>query len=511
MKKRTKQTVQKKTVTTEPNGKTTVTTTVISTTKTGAEFEDDIEEDALWALFDGEEKKVEEELQGVLGTASDVSMKKQTRQRVPLKTLTNEKESTQKSTSKKSKKGTQSKATRATGKSRPVSSRRKTPDRKEKTKRPQKKLKSAKTEIGLSKPTRSTNQRRKKPSPVQTKAMLKAKTSPRLSSPEPIKKTKQRLPSTKFQTQHPHDPPSMLSSGMFDLDDCRNLPYCEDVLHDNIVVDHLKMKKIMATQYAKSTEKCIEMLQGRVQEVEAKIANHDSDMEKHGKTLVTLETEYTSKRHLVEEYERAMEEFEGCKETLSHLDERAYAFLKSMRKPPVVFHHIIAGVKLMLGESDTDWDDCRRFLLDADSRRQILDFDPQHMDTKNVLAFSEWMDQLPESFTMKRAKRVSPIAALLLKWLLSLRNISEQVSKFQQMQGEQQGFIEEIETLKLNIRRMKKILSDGDVILQNWKDLLAKLQSNQEQMNGILDSAREEAAWYEAEINCILLSNASLI
>merc|ERR1719361_70122 len=256
----------------------------------------------------------------------------------------------------------------------------------------------------------------------------------------------------------------------------------------------------MADQQAKSSQMFMEKLDNRIEEIRSKIANHDQDMEEQAHILVKLEKEYKSKRHVVEEYERAMEEFEVCKETLSKLDERAYAFLKSMRKPPAVFHHIIAGVKLMLGKEDTKWDDCKRFLLDWDSRREMLDFDPTTIDFEHVLMFADWMKEHEESFTMKRAERVSPIAALLLRWLLSLLNITEQVRKFQKMKGEQSGALEEIEQLKLSIRRTKRKIKAGDELLDHWKELLSQCLENHRVTRECMEAAKQEIIYYKSQM-----------
>jgi len=385
----------------------------------------------------------------------------------------------------------------------------KTVDFKE-NKRKDKKLASAKTEMGLSK---------RAPASKKKEDMIKVTSAPnagkgsrkkfRLTDADVETDPTSAVDNSSFLfTDHSEQPkrrplskkPGLFNNDFFNMEDCRDVPYCEDPLHDRIILDHLGFKRAMAAQQAKSAQTFMDKLNARMDEIREKIKNHDKDMEEQSKMLVAFEKEYQSKRHVVEEYEKAMEEFEVCKDVLSKLDERAYAFLKSMRKPPSVFHHIIAGVKLMLGKKDTRWEDCKRFLLDSNSRNEMLNFDPTTINFDHVLMFSEWMQQNPESFAMKRAERVSPIASLLLRWLLSLINITEQVKRFQKMKGEKAGALEEIEELKLQIRRKKRILKNGDELLDHWKELLSQCLENHGTLKDNLQAANEEIAYFKTQI-----------
>jgi len=371
-------------------------------------------------------------------------------------------------------------------------------------------LKSARTEFGLSKRTGKDKKdiSRAKSSPKLTqkeqrqlrKASANIQGKNRKVSADRSKSSKFNLNEEEVEAKRKPKKTALFNNDLFNMEDCRDIPYCEDTLHDEIIVDHLNFKKSMALQQAKSAKAFMEQLDHRIDQLKSKIANHDDDMAQQAQILLAFQKEYKSKRHIVEEYERAMEEFEGCREALSELDERAYAFLKSMRKPPAVFHHIIAGVKLMLGKKETEWSDCKHFLLDWESRKLILDFDPTAVNLDCVMAFSNWMKENPDSFVKQRAERVSPIAALLLTWLLSLINITEQVKRFQKMKGEQAGALEEIETLKLNIRRTKRKIKAGDDLLNRWKELMSQCLENHRVTRANFQAANAEVAYYKNQI-----------
>eukprot|EP00494_Astrolonche_serrata_P006009 UN06026 len=128
-----------------------------------------------------------------------------------------------------------------------------------------------------------------------------------------------------------------------------------------------------------------------------------------------------AKGELLAAYEKALKDFEIVQKELETLDERAYAFLKTLRRPPPVFWHIISGVLLIMGYSKTEWNDCKKFLISPNSRKRLLDFNiEKDVDPKNLKALEKFKKEHKASFTHERAERVSQIALLLLKWLDSL-------------------------------------------------------------------------------------------
>ena len=75
------------------------------------------------------------------------------------------------------------------------------------------------------------------------------------------------------------------------MEDCRDVPYCEDPLHDRIILDHLGFKRAMAAQQAKSAQTFMDKLNARMDEIRDKIKNHDKDMAEQAKMLVAYEKE----------------------------------------------------------------------------------------------------------------------------------------------------------------------------------------------------------------------------
>eukprot|EP00494_Astrolonche_serrata_P006798 UN06823 len=138
--------------------------------------------------------------------------------------------------------------------------------------------------------------------------------------------------------------------------------------------------------------------------------------------------ELSEKEAAFADYRKAIKDFEESQAKLKGLDERQYAFLKSMRKPPVSFHHIIAGVLLAIGYENCTWDKCRKFLINFHSRREILEFVPNKILPKSITNLDNWRDQYPESFTKERAERVSKVALLLLNWLMCLWKVIDQLT-----------------------------------------------------------------------------------
>jgi len=272
--------------------------------------------------------------------------------------------------------------------------------------------------------------------------------------------------------------------------DCSKIPYLEYKLHDDIIDDHFQFRQSIAQFFIDHSNQFLTKLKSREEEILSFMKENEDGVGENSRLLTALEDEYSTKKHLVEEYERAIEEFEMCKECLSAMDERQYAFLKAMINPPAVFHHIIAGVLLVLGYTETAWDMCRKFLLIPQSRREMLDFDPTNINMGCILRFAEWMELHPQSFTFKRAKRVSPVASLLCKWLLSLINVCEQVKRFHELKGEKHSTLEEIQKLKKRIINVRKGIETLKTKRVEWERLLEQLRKNQKQMGGVVQKSQ---------------------
>lgn len=97
----------------------------------------------------------------------------------------------------------------------------------------------------------------------------------------------------------------------------------------------------------------------------------------------------------------------------------ALAEVRSLRAPPAPVRDVLEGVLRLMGIRDTSWNSMKTFLAKRGVKDELRTWDARRSSSTSLDAVEKLVNERPESFEEKTAKRVSVAAAPLANWVLA--------------------------------------------------------------------------------------------
>eukprot|EP00497_Spongosphaera_streptacantha_P005895 TRINITY_DN878_c0_g1_i1.p1 TRINITY_DN878_c0_g1~~TRINITY_DN878_c0_g1_i1.p1 ORF type:complete len:207 (+),score=44.71 TRINITY_DN878_c0_g1_i1:255-875(+) len=187
-------------------------------------------------------------------------------------------------------------------------------------------------------------------------------------------------------------------------------------------------------------------------------------------------------KNVLEEHEEYAKEYlearrilEQSKRDIEAIDQRTFAEMKHMMRPPKKLENVITGVLILVGMKDTSWRSAKLFMNDPKVKKKLLEFDPKNVSPPARRRATKWLEDHAESFEEDNIYKVNRAAVPLARWVKGIISI---VSVFTRLEEFEDGerIIAEIEEASEKIAEYESDIHRVQELMDRWQEILDLLE-----------------------------------
>ncbi|XP_020293197.1 cytoplasmic dynein 2 heavy chain 1 [Pseudomyrmex gracilis] len=188
---------------------------------------------------------------------------------------------------------------------------------------------------------------------------------------------------------------------------------------------------------------------------------------------------------------------EQAAQAVAGISADALAEVRSLRAPPAPVRDVLEGVLRLMGIKDTSWNSMKTFLAKRGIKDEIRNWDARRSTSASLEAVAKLINERPESFEEKTAKRASVAAAPLAAWVLANLQYGQILEQVAPLEREQRQLAERLAAAETQLGKLSEGLNTVESrVAQLQKELAehtrgaAELQLRTEATEASLSTAR---------------------
>jgi len=127
--------------------------------------------------------------------------------------------------------------------------------------------------------------------------------------------------------------------------------------------------------------------------------------------------------NLWKEYFDAENKYLEVCEKFKKIDPEVGLEIRTYGSPPELLYHCFVCMALLLGESDTEWENIRRFLFKSNSKLLAFDFDTTPPEC--IRRAQQYADTIPDLDDAEKVRHAGEMGYLVQQWFQSIFRMAE--------------------------------------------------------------------------------------
>lgn len=180
------------------------------------------------------------------------------------------------------------------------------------------------------------------------------------------------------------------------------------------------------------------------------------------------------KREIEQELRKVEPMVEQAGKAVAGISAEALAEVRSLRAPPAPVRDVLEGVLRLMGIRDTSWNSMKTFLAKRGVKEEIRNWDARRSSPASLEAVAKLcLEDRPESFEERTAKRASLAAAPLAAWVLANLQYGRILQQVAPLEREQRLLGERLASAEAQIGQLESGLSSVEVKVARLQEELA--------------------------------------
>jgi len=242
-----------------------------------------------------------------------------------------------------------------------------------------------------------------------------------------------------------------------------DFPTCETNKEKSIVLSDRISKCDSLWEKLKQERNAVDQVLTRVR---MELISSRGDCEEIQKQLADLTEQLNA---IIEDLKQLKE----ARQNVGNISQEEFAYLKKLRRPPLVLVQMLIGVATLFGIKQ-EWADVQRFLLQMETKDKIMQFDPLKCDKQNNQDTIKWMESHRESFDPKRILHASKTFSPLAVWLHCTVRISVRYQDMRDLPKRKEFLSGEVKEMAANVQKGKELVLELESIEKKVQNICIK-------------------------------------